>query len=74
MTLSIIADDCYAEYHLYRVSVMLSVENQVFYAECHYVECRYAECHYAESHGDLILTLPTARLTYQHIFAYSFHS
>ncbi len=31
-----------------RVSLMLRVTNQVFYAECHYAECCYAECHYAE--------------------------
>jgi hypothetical protein len=35
----------YAECHLCRVSLMLSVTHKPFYAECHYVECRYAERH-----------------------------
>jgi hypothetical protein len=42
MTLSIIAEHCYAECHTY--ALMLSVVN----AECHFAECCYAECHFAE--------------------------
>ncbi len=45
------ADGCYAECHLCQVSLMLSVANQAFYAECLYAECQYAECRYAECRG-----------------------
>ena len=49
------ADGCYAECHLCQVSLMFSVANQAFYAECLYAECRYAECLHAECHGAVFL-------------------
>ncbi len=42
------ADCCYAECHLCRVSSILSGRTHVIYAECDYAECHYAECLYAE--------------------------
>jgi hypothetical protein len=42
MTLMIVADGCYAECHLCKVLLMLSVANRAFYAECLYAECRDA--------------------------------
>jgi hypothetical protein len=44
------ADGCYAECHLSRVSLMPPAANRALYAECLYAECLYAECRYAECH------------------------
>jgi hypothetical protein len=43
MKFSTIAEHCYAECHLCRLSFMLTVP----YADCH-IKAPYAECHYAE--------------------------
>ncbi len=40
--------NCYAKSHIF--IVMMNLDMERCYAECHYAECHYAECHYAECH------------------------
>ncbi len=57
MTLSLIAEHCYAECHI-----------SALHTECHYAECRYAECLYDDCRG--ALHLPFHVLLYAKMFAF----